>query len=98
MSGFMIIGATSGENIITECFMLHIDEKPYVAPTLEDAVSTAVDYFQTDIEGYIDHSMSIDIENNMITGSCSIVDVQYKIVALDGSCIDAHELFSKELA
>jgi len=95
MSGFMIVGATASSDNGVDSFMLHVDQKPYVAATLEDAVETAVDYFLKDTSEYDD--CSIEIDSNSITCYNDSVEVQYKIIALDGSEVVAFRLLEDEV-
>ena len=96
MTKFIVVGNISGENIISDCFVLHNNEKPVVLESLEDTVESLVEALQYDCMDYtiIGHVYE---ENSVIATTSSNIEIQYKIVALDGSDVKAKELLIKHI-
>jgi len=96
MTKFIVVGNISGENIISDCFVLHDNGKPVILDSLEDIVEALVEALQYDCKDYtvIEHVF----EENYVTviTSCN-KDIQYKIVAMDGSDVMAKELLIKHI-
>lgn len=96
MTNFIVVGNISGENIISDCFVLHNNEKPVVLESLEDTVESLVVALQYDCKDYtiIEHIFE---ENSVIAITSCNTEIQYKIVAMDGSDVIAKELLIKHI-
>lgn len=84
MKGFMIIGSTFDvASSHMDCFMLHIDSTPFVTEDVSFAVETAKDFVETALAEY-DH-VDFGHQHNEVYGANDYIEVQCKIIALDGS-------------
>ena len=86
MKGFMIVGATYDSCSGSLCgFLLHIDGKPFVTESVEQAVITAKEYLHNDLKDY--DNVEFGHYENLVYGVNYDIEVQYKIVSLDGSVV-----------